>query len=364
MTSVHSHTSHTFTRPVRPYAADPSLPRKNSMLSAGAAPVLSSFAIDLIAQFDSYRVNMRESLQREVEDNIQKAKVLKEAMKESSDQDAEVLMSEEQAEYNKSKLGHATPTNRSNTSLNRQQQQQQQQQQQDLQQQQNGNSMFLQGKQNLSSATNVVPEKRSPLDRIFGRKASVNSQATTVRNQVTPHPQPQRTPSPSLQPSSTSNALNVPAGNGPSNASAVDLSELKYLPVEEESEEEEVLDRSMSVPGSGVGRGIAPDGQPMTGTEVKLHPTRAKTFALPKSLKNLRRRIAALRAKGTDLDAEKRERDERERRRNGGTAGGAADEKKKFTLIRLLPWKSSKKTVPTATVTATTEVLSSPSRTA
>jgi len=156
----------------------------------------------------------------------------------------------------------------------------------------------------------------------------------------------------------------VPAGPGPSNGSAVDLSELKYLPVEEESEEEEVLDRSMSVPGSGVGRGIAPDGQPMTGTEVKLHPTRAKTFALPKSLKNLKRRIAALRAKGTDLDAEKRERDERERRRNGGTAGGAADEKKKFTLIRLLPWKSTKKTVPTATVTATTEVLSSPSRTA
>ncbi|KAF9571031.1 hypothetical protein EC968_001065 [Mortierella alpina] len=313
--------------------------------------------------FDSYRVNMRESLQREVEDNIQKAKVLKEAMKESSDQDAEVLMSEEQAEYNKSKLGHTTPTNRSNTSLNRQQQQQQQQQQ-GQQQQQNGSSMFLQGKQNSSSATNVMQEKRSPLDRIFGRKASVNSHASTVRNQVTPHPQPQRTPSPSLQPSSTSNTLNVPTSNGPNNASAVDLSELKYLPVEEESEEEEILDRSMSVPGSGVGRGGAVDGQPMTGTEVKLHPTRAKTFALPKSLKNLKRRIAALRAKGTDLDAEQRERDERERRRNGGVAGGMGDEKKKFTLIRLLPWKSSKKTVPTTTVTATTEVLSSPSRTA
>ncbi|KAF9272863.1 hypothetical protein BGZ68_002020 [Mortierella alpina] len=304
---------------------------------------------------------MRESLQREVEDNIQKAKVLKEAMKESSDQDAEVLMSEEQAEYNKSKLGHTTPTNRSNTSLNRQQPQQQQQSQQ---QQQNGNSMFLQGKQNSSSATNVMPEKRSPLDRIFGRKASVNSHASTLRNQVTPHPQPQRTPSPSLQPSSTSNTLNAPASNGSNNASAVDLSELRYLPVEEESEEEEILSRSMSVPGSGVGRGIAPDGQPMTGTEVKLHPTRAKTFALPKSLKNLKRRIAALRAKGTDLDAEKRERDERERRRNGGAAGGAGDEKKKFTLIRLLPWKSTKKTAPTTTVTATTEVLSSPSRTA
>ncbi|KAF9952561.1 hypothetical protein BGZ72_006118 [Mortierella alpina] len=303
---------------------------------------------------------MRESLQREVEDNIQKAKVLKEAMKESSDQDAEVLMSEEQAEYNKSKLGHTTPTNRSNTSLNRQQQQQQQNQQQ----LQNGNAMFLQGKQTSSSATNVTPEKRSPLDRIFGRKASVNSHASTVRNQVTPHPQPQPTPSPSLQPSSTSNTLNVPS-NGTNNASAVDLSELKYLPVEEESEEEEILDRSMSVPGSGVGRGITTDGQPMTGTEVKLHPTRAKTFALPKSLKNLKRRIAALRAKGTDLDAEKRERDERERRKNGGTAGEAGDAKKKFTLIRLLPWKSSKKTfVPVSTATATTEVLSSPSRTA
>ncbi|KAG0210002.1 hypothetical protein BGX28_009781 [Mortierella sp. GBA30] len=291
---------------------------------------------------------MRESLQREVEENIHKAKVLKEAMKESSDQDAAILMSEEQAEYNKAK-GQSTPANRSNTSLNRQQQQQDQQQQQ-----QNGTNMYLQGKQNSTSLTNVAQDKRSRLDRIFGRKTSVNNHASTVRNQVTPLPQLQpQQPSPSLQPSSTSNTLNVSA-NGPTGASALDLNELKYLPVEEESEEEEVLDRSTNIAGSGVGGPVGPNGEPMTGTEVKLHPTRAKTFALPKSLRNLKRRIAALRAKGTDLDAERREQEERERRKNGGAAGEVAEEKKKFTLIRLLPWKSTKKTAVTTAATMTT----------
>lgn len=77
------------------------------------------------------------------------------------------------------------------------------------------------------------------------------------------------------------------------------------------------------------------------GKEVKLHPTRAKTFTLPKSLRNLKRRIASLRAKGTDLDAEKREKDNKERRSVGGS-GGTDGEKKKFTLIRLLPWKTSR----------------------
>ncbi|KAG0258070.1 hypothetical protein BG011_003553 [Mortierella polycephala] len=276
---------------------------------------------------------MRESLQREVEENIQKAMVLKEAMKESSDQDAEA----EQEEYNKIN-GIPTPNNRSNSSLNRQQLSQQDQQQ---------NSLYQQGKQS-NSAVNVAQDKRSRLDRIFGRKASTNSHAPTLRNQVTPHPHPQSSQSlnasPSLQPSNTlAVPVNGAAANRSVNGSAVDLNDLKYLPVDE-SEEEEVLDRSMSAD-----NGAAP------GTEVKLHPTRAKTFALPKSLRNLKRRIAALRAKGTDLDVEQKEREERERRSNGGVAGpGAGEEKKKFALIRLLPWRSSKKAAPVTMTTTTT----------
>ncbi|KAF9195115.1 hypothetical protein BGZ51_004542 [Haplosporangium sp. Z 767] len=276
---------------------------------------------------------MRESLQREVEENIHKAMVLKEAMKESSDQDAEA----EQEEYNKIN-GIPTPNNRSNSSLNRQQLSQQDQQQ---------NTLYQQGKQS-NSTVNVAQEKRSRLDRIFGRKASTNSHAPSFRNQATPRPQSQssqsQNASPSLQPSNTlAVRANSAIANGSVNGSAVDLNDLKYLPVDE-SEEEEVLDRSMSATNGAV-----------PGTEVKLHPTRAKTFALPKSLRNLKRRIAALRAKGTDLDAEQREREERERRNNGGAAGaGAGLEKRKFTLIRLLPWKSSKKAAPvTMTTTAT-----------
>ncbi|KAG0319073.1 hypothetical protein BGZ97_002816 [Linnemannia gamsii] len=362
MTSVQSSSTHNFVRPTRPYAASPATPRKNSMKSITATPVLSSFAIDLIAQFDNYRVNMRESLQREVEENIHKAKVLKEAMKESSDMDAEMLISEEQDEYNRSiNKGRSSPNNRSNTSLNRLQQQQQllSQQPNSQQQQQLHSSQHQQQqqppyplKQNPSSTS--VSDKRSRLDRIFGRRTStINSTGTSLRNhQVTPHPQPS---SPSQQPqqlqsSGQSNTLAAPTTNGQhptsnSNSSAVDLQDLSYLQVEEggtDDDEEVVLDRSM---GAGVGSatsGGAPVVAEPVGTEVKLHPTRSKTFALPKSLRNLKRRIAALRAKGTDLDAEKREKEERERAANGGV--GAPEEKKKFTLIRLLPWKSSKKT--------------------
>ncbi|KAF8928521.1 hypothetical protein EDD21DRAFT_415609 [Dissophora ornata] len=269
---------------------------------------------------------MRESLQREVEENIHKAKVLKEAMKESSDRDAEILISEEEQEY--SKNGGNTPNNRSNTSLDKNQ----------GQQQQNGG-----GDANLrqkGKSGGAAQEKWSRFDRIFGRKTSVNSHASSsLRNhQVTPHPRPQsqsqsqHTPSPSLRPSNTHANGSTPQTHG----SAVDLTELNYLPVDEESEEE-VLARSATVAGAGVG---GSNGE-ATGTEVKLHPTRAKTFALPKSLKNLKRRIAALRAKGTDLDAERREKEERERAANGGV--GATEEKKKFTFIRLLPWRSTKK---------------------
>ncbi|KAG9066494.1 hypothetical protein KI688_001722 [Linnemannia hyalina] len=353
MTSVQSSTTHNFVRPTRPYAASPTSPRKNSMKSVAATPVLSSFAIDLIAQFDNYRVNMRESLQREVEENIQKAQVLKEAMKESSDMDAEMLISEEQDEYNRSvNKGRSSPNNRSNTSLNRLQQQQQQLSQQPPHSQQHPSQQQQQpypsGKQSPSTTSITGGEKRSRLDRIFGRRTStINSTGTSLRNhQVTPHPQPS---SPSQQPqqlaTAQSNTLAVPTnGQHPtsnSNSSAVDLNDYSYLQVEEggTDDEEVVLDRSM---GAGVGTttsGAAPVPEPV-GTEVKLHPTRAKTFALPKSLRNLKRRIAALRAKGTDLDAEKREKEERERAANGGVA---PEEKKKFTLIRLLPWRSNKK---------------------
>ncbi|KAF9545372.1 hypothetical protein EC957_011020 [Mortierella hygrophila] len=349
MTSVQSSTAHNFVRPTRPYAASSASPRKNSMKSVAATPVLSSFAIDLIAQFDNYRVNMRESLQREVEENIQKAQVLKEAMKESSDMDAEMLISEEQDEYNRSiNKGRSSPNNRSNTSLNRLQQQQQQLSQQPPHSSQQQQQPYPSGKQNPSTTSVTGGEKRSRLDRIFGRRTStINSTGTSLRNhQVTPHPQPS---SPSQQPQQLatpqSNTLAPPTnGQHPtsnSNSSAVDLNDYSYLQVEEggTDDEEVVLDRSM---GAGVGTttsGAAPVPEPV-GTEVKLHPTRAKTFALPKSLRNLKRRIAALRAKGTDLDAEKREKEERERAANGGVA---PEEKKKFTLIRLLPWRSNKK---------------------
>ncbi|KAG0377863.1 hypothetical protein BGX24_005285 [Mortierella sp. AD032] len=157
-------------------------------------------------------------------------------------------------------------------------------------------------------------------------------------------------PAPSTAPAPVFATTNQHPATG-SHSSAVDLNNYSYLHVEEGNtdEEEEVLDRSM---GAGVGsesgaaQATAPAGEPV-GTEVKLHPTRAKTFALPKSLRNLKRRIAALRAKGTDLDAEKREKEERERAANGGVA--VTEEKKKFTLIRLLPWRTAKKPAATAT---------------
>ncbi|KAF9300820.1 hypothetical protein BGZ74_007446 [Mortierella antarctica] len=345
MTSVHGSSTHAFTRPRAFVASSNShLPRKNSGISSAATPVLSSFAIDLIAQFDNYRVNMRESLQREVEENIHKAKILKEAMKESSELEAEMAHAEEQQqEQLASKIERTTPSNHSNTSLNRVLNSPSQQPQQT----QNGKPGSIMS----NTATASVAEKRSRLDRIFGRKASVHStqsSATLARNhQVTPHPQPSRTTSPSLKPASTLSALpnrSIKAQN----ASTADLNELKYLPVEENDDDEDeiqVLDRNMSAPNAGTGVGVGGletlDHEP--GTEVKLHPTRAKTFALPKSLKNLKRRIAALRAKGTDLDAEQREREARERA-NGGVA---TEEKKKFTLIRLLPWKTSKKATAT-----------------
>ncbi|KAF9149852.1 hypothetical protein BG015_008329 [Linnemannia schmuckeri] len=357
MTSVQTSSTHNFARPTRPYAASPASLRKNSVKSVAATPVLSSFAIDLIAQFDNYRVNMRESLQREVEENIHKAKVLKEAMKESSDMDAEMLISEEQDEYDRSiNKGRSTPNNRSNTSLNRLQQQQQQLSQQPPHSQQHPSQQQQQpypsGKQNPSTTSINGGEKRSRLDRIFGRRTStINSTNTSLRNhQVTPHPQPSPSQQPQQFATAQSNTLAAPT-NGQhltsnSNSSAVDLNNYSYLQVEEggtDEDEEVVLDRSM---GAGVGSATsgAAVAEPI-GTEVKLHPTRAKTFALPKSLRNLKRRIAALRAKGTDLDAERREKEERERAANGGVA---LQEKKKFTLIRLLPWKTSKKPAGTA----------------
>ncbi|KAG0344418.1 hypothetical protein BG004_004493 [Podila humilis] len=339
MTSVHGSSTHAFTRPRGFVASASHLPRKNSGISSAATPVLSSFAIDLIAQFDNYRVNMRESLQREVEENIQKAKILKEAMKESSELEAEMAHAEEQQQEEQmtAKLTTTAPNNRSNTSLNRPSHSPSQHPQQ--------THAGKPGSIMSNTATASVAEKRSRLDRIFGRKTSVHSNqssATLVRNQVTPHPHPSssNTASPTIKPSSTSTS-GVPSGSTvtATNASGVDLNDLKYLPViegDEYEDEIQVLDRSMSSPNAGTATDVGAD----PGTEVKLHPTRAKTFALPKSLKNLKRRIAALRAKGTDLDAEQREREARERA-NGGVSG--SEEKKKFTLIRLLPWKTSRK---------------------
>ncbi|KAF9366910.1 hypothetical protein BGX34_000028 [Mortierella sp. NVP85] len=245
---------------------------------------------------------MRESLQREVEENIHKAKVLKEAMKESSD--AEYMISAEDQAY--------PPNNRSSSSLNKNQPRGQAAQYQLL------DADSPQANRKSFNGSNHGASKRSTLvDRIFGRKTSVNSHASSIRNhQVTPHPQP---------------------NTGHMETGAANLQDLNYLPVDEEEEEEEVRDRSMGVVGAGVG---GPGAPAATGTEVKLHPTRSKTFALPKSLRNLKRRIAALRAKGTDLDAERREKEERERA-NGGS--NVSEEKKKFTIIRLLPWKSTKK---------------------
>ncbi|KAF8949615.1 hypothetical protein BGZ46_005039, partial [Entomortierella lignicola] len=254
------------------------------------------------------------------------AKVLKEAMKESSDRDAEIMISEENEEYKKHN-GGSTPNNRSNSSLNRLQGSPNSQSQ----------SQYSNGNSHSGSKLAIPLEKLSKLDRFFGRKPSAVNNNSIRNHQVTPHPKPQ-TPSPSLRPSNTLTAHGNSSSH--SNNSGQEM-EIRYLPVEEESEDD------------------AP--HVVTGTEVKLHPTRAKTFALPKSLKNLKRRIAALRARGTDLDAEKREREERERAANGGVA---PEEKKKFTLIRLLPWRSNKTTAaPATTAKRPTDSVISPSNT-
>lgn len=50
MTSVHGSSTHAFARPRAFVASTSHLPRKNSGISSAATPVLSSFAIDLIAQ--------------------------------------------------------------------------------------------------------------------------------------------------------------------------------------------------------------------------------------------------------------------------------------------------------------------------
>ncbi|GJJ78248.1 hypothetical protein EMPS_10607 [Entomortierella parvispora] len=331
MASVYSSSSISFSRPPRSYSPSPSGPRKNSMMNATVTPVLSSFAIDLIAQFDSYRVSMRESLQREVEENIHKARVLKEAMKETSDLDTELLISEEDAEHSRASNGLWAPHGHSNSSLQLPQTEKNEAREHSV--------LETSGGTNLKVST-MAGDKRSRLDRIFGRKPSV----TSSRASVTAAPAEQRS-----NPNQSAQNRHVPIIIGPSaaipggqpsaarNSSAANLSELRYLSVEEDSEEEpgsRLMDRGAEV--------IQPFPQD-SGREVKLHPTRAKTFALPKSLRNLKRRIAALRAKGTDLDAEKRERDDRERR-DGSSGPGVGEEKKKFTLIRLLPWKSSKRT--------------------
>lgn len=269
-------------------------------------------------------------------------------MKETSDLDAELLISEEDEEHSRANNAPWSPHGHSNVSLHGQGKTEKNGHQ--------GQSAGTSGGPNSKTSTTAA-DKRSRLDRIFGRKPSVASSRTTATAERRPNPSQSAH---SLHAPTAGSSMVVPgrvpsaqrtndlAATTASNSSTMDLSELKYLPVEEDDDDEPVVravDRNAE--------GIQPSFQD-TGKEVKLHPTRAKTFALPKSLRNLKRRIASLRAKGTDLDAEKRERDGRERRRNGGPGEAAGEEKKKFTLIRLLPWKSSKRmaavdvSVPTA----------------
>lgn len=260
-------------------------------------------------------------------------------MKETSDLDAELLISEEDEEHSQASNGPWSPHGHNNAGHHAQVQTERNEHQ--------GHS-DLETSSGANSKTNTAAaDKRSRLDRIFGRKASVASSRTTVTVEQRPDPSYSAR---NLHAPTTESSIVIPgrapsthrtndlAAKAASNSSAMDLSELKYLPVEEDDDDESVVkavDRCTEA---------AQPSLQDTGKEVKLHPTRAKTFALPKSLRNLKRRIASLRAKGTDLDAEKRERDDRQRRRDGGLGEGIGEEKKKFTLIRLLPWKSSKRT--------------------
>ena len=62
MTSVQSTATHNFARPTLPYAASSTSPRKNSVKSVAVTPVLSSFAIDLIAQVCTYFIFFFENM--------------------------------------------------------------------------------------------------------------------------------------------------------------------------------------------------------------------------------------------------------------------------------------------------------------
>ncbi|KAG0231679.1 hypothetical protein BGW42_008694 [Actinomortierella wolfii] len=316
MTSVHNYPSS------QPFAKQPTsngyassingwssstAPRKNSLMMGGAqTPVLSSFAIDLIAQ----------------------AKALKEALKDASGFEAEQALQREQEELEREELLARVKALGSRTSL---------ESDRSGKSSKSGKSPKLKGfvtssssLQNNTTAAGVAPsaqpEKKSRLERIFSKKAfSSSSSSNNNKSSATlaSGSRPLKD-----QAHAHSNGSTTLANN-----SSTDLAELRYLPVDEENEEMyidevefQIGDRSMSA-AAGVGQSESQEPE----TQVKLHPTRAKVFSLPKSIRKLKRRIAALRAKGVDVNKDQ----------NADTSAQDQGEKKKFRLIRLLPWKSS-----------------------
>ncbi|KAG0269815.1 hypothetical protein DFQ27_001935 [Actinomortierella ambigua] len=375
MTSVHSYpSSQGFVKQPSNGGHTPSIngwssgsPRKNSMMMPnGQAPVLSSFAIDLIAQFDAYRTNMRETLRREVEENMQKAKALKEALKDASGLEAEQALQREQEELEREELLARVKALGSRTSLDSDKSGKSNntgKSSKSGKSGKSGKSPKLKGVLTSSSssshnntaangagggASSAQPEKKSRLERIFGKKA-FNSSTNNNNNK-----------SPATLPGSTSRGgggagarplrdqaqANSNGSTTLANNSSTDLADLRYLPVDEENEEMyldeaeiQITDRSMNTVAGAGGQADAGDAE----TQVKLHPTRAKVFSLPKSIRNLKRRIAALRAKGVDINKDQQ----------GDASAQDQGDKKKFRLIRLLPWKSSSTPKKSASTPAT-----------
>ncbi|KAG0241647.1 hypothetical protein BGW41_005663 [Actinomortierella wolfii] len=280
MTSVHNYpasqpfgkqpTSNGYASSINGWSSS-TAPRKNSLMMGGAqTPVLSSFAIDLIAQ----------------------AKALKEALKDASGFEAEQALQREQEELEREELLARVKALGSRTSL---------ESDRSGKSSKSGKSPKLKGfvtssssSQNNTTAAGVAPsaqpEKKSRLERIFSKKAFSSS------------------------------------GSSNNNKSSATLANEENEEMYIDEVEFHIGDRSMNA-AAGVGQSESQEPE----TQVKLHPTRAKVFSLPKSIRKLKRRIAALRAKGVDVNKDQ----------NADTSAQDQGEKKKFRLIRLLPWKSS-----------------------
>ncbi|KAF9973109.1 hypothetical protein BGZ73_003664 [Actinomortierella ambigua] len=291
---------------------------------------------------------MRETLRREVEENMQKAKALKEALKDASGFEAEQALQREQEELEREELLARVKALGSRTSLesdNSAKSSKTGKSATSGKSGKSGKSPKLKGVLTSSSsalngttsgtagASSTQPEKKSRLERIFGKKAFSSSGSTKslAANSKNASALPLRE-----QAQANSNGSTTLANN-----SSTDLADLRYLPVDEDNEEMylddaeiQVTDRSMNA-AAGVGQADAAEAE----TQVKLHPTRAKVFSLPKSIRKLKRRIAALRAKGVDLNKDQQ----------GDASAQDQGDKKKFRLIRLLPWKSSSSKKPEAT---------------